>query len=255
MTEAELLTAYIEDKHRQSEDQYRMTYTGFFSFAERSAAAAFCKKQKLRHAFYGGYPDAERAVLFLLPDYMEADETFTPDEEENPLCLLACRHAAGARPLSHRDYLGSLLALGVKRDVVGDILVHEGGASIIILRSIADFLLSGYHAAGNVPLTCTVSDIGALIPPEKHTEIIRESIASARLDNVLGAAFGISRQDAASAIAHGLVFVGDSEAKKPDARITPGDKLVLRGAGKAVFLEICGTTRKGRLSVLIEKYI
>lgn len=257
MNETELLIAYIEDKHRQSEDQYRITNTNFLSLAERGVATSLCRKQKLRHAFYGGYPDAERVLLFLLPDYIDIEEStdFSPSKEDNPLCLLSCRHAVGSRPLSHRDYLGSLLSLGIKRDVIGDILVRESGADIIITRSIADFILSDYHTAGSVALTCSISDIEELVPPTTRTICIRESIASPRLDNMVSAAFGISRQDSVSAIARGTVFLNDVEVNKPDARMEPGDKLVLRGSGKAIFREIIGTTRKGRLSVLIEKYI
>ena len=253
MTETELLTAYIEDKIRQSEDQYRITSTGFLSAPEQRTAVNFCRAQGARHRLYGGYADAERAVLLLLPDYIEPD--FTPQEDDDPLCLLVCHAPASARALSHRDYLGSLLALGLKREVIGDILVRADGADILVLKSIAAFLADEYKAAGSVPLTCEIKSISALVPPEIRTETVRESVASARLDNMLSAAFGISRADAISAIARGIVFVNDAEAAKPDARVAPGDKLVLRGHGKAIFDEICGTTRKGRLSVSIRKFL
>lgn len=255
MTENELLLSYIEDKIRQAEDQYRITNTGFLSPQERSQAAVCCRRNGARHVFYGGYPDAERTILLLLPDYIENPALFVPDESDNPLCLLRCTAPQGARALTHRDYLGSLLSLGIKRDVAGDILVGKDGADIVILKSIASFLAENYTKAGNVPLSCQIAAIGELIAPEPHIEEVRKSVASVRLDNMLDAAFGISRTEAAIAISHGLVYINDIEAAKPDARLVPGDKLVLRGHGKAVFREICGTTRKGRLSVLIERYI
>lgn len=255
MTENELLLSYIEDKIRQAEDRYRITNTGFLSQQEKSQAAACCRRNGARHIFYGGYPDAERTVLLLLPDYIENSELFVPGESDNPLCLLRCAAPQDARALTHRDYLGSLLALGIKRDVIGDILVIKNGANIVILKSIAPFLAENYTKAGSVPLSCQITAIGELEAPEPHIEEIRESIASARLDNMLNAAFGISRAEASSAISHGLVYINDIEASKPDARLVPGDKLVLRGHGKAVFRELLGTTRKGRLSVLIERYI
>ena len=255
MTENELLLSYIEDKIRQAEDQYRITNTGFLSPQEKSQAAVCCRRNGARHVFYGGYPGAERTVLLLLPDYIENPELFVPDESDNPLCLLRCAAPQGVRALTHRDYLGSLLALGIKRDVIGDILVGKDGADIVILKSIAAFLAENYTKAGSVPRSCQIAAIGELEAPEPHIEEIRESVASVRLDNMLDAAFGISRAEAASAISHGLVYINDIEAAKPDARLAPGDKLVLRGHGKAVFREILGTTRKGRLSVLIERYI
>lgn len=193
MTENELLISYIEDKIRQTEEQYRITSTGFLSPQEKSQAALCCRRNGARHIFCGGYPDAERTVLLLLPDYIENPELFVPEETGNPLCLLRCTAPQGARALTHRDYLGSLLALGIKRDVIGDILVGKGGADIIILKSIAPFLAENYTKAGSVPLSCKAATIGELAAPEPHIEEMRESVASVRLDNMLDAAFGISR--------------------------------------------------------------
>ncbi len=252
MTDTELLLSHIDDKLRMCERQYSLTHTRFLNLSERSAASAHIKNQYPNHVFYGGYPDAERTALFFLPDYMEC-EPFSPEEDDMPLCVLSC-HTSSEKALTHRDYLGSLLALGLERDVIGDILVREHGADIIIMKKIAEYLLANYEKVGSVSLKVRIDPIGALIPPEKKTEWLRESVASLRLDNMLSAVFGVSRSDAVSAVSHGLVFVNDAEAKKADARVNIGDKLVLRGKGKAYFKEQGGTTRKGRLSVLFEVY-
>lgn len=254
MTENERLISLISDKIIQSERAYMLTHTNFLNLAERSAVTAFCKENGAKFHFYGGYPDAERTVLFILPDYMEADENFPSDEDEI-LCLLSCRAPMGAKSLSHRDYLGSLLALGLEREVIGDILVRENGADIIILKKISDYLLVNFNKAGNVSLKCEIQPIGELILPEIKTQIIRESIASVRLDNIICAVFGFSRTEASAQITKGLVFVNDMEILKPDARLNIGDKIVVRGKGKAYFKELGGTTRKGRLSVIFEKFI
>lgn len=254
MTENERLSALISDRIRQSEYTYSLTHTNFLSLAESSLARSLCKEQGASAVFYGGYADAERKILFILPDYMEADESF-PSEEENPCCLLVCRAPVGAKALTHRDYLGSLLSLGIEREVIGDILVRENGADIIILKSISDYLLANYMKAGHIPLKCEIQAISALVPPEQKTVTVRESIASVRLDNIISAVFNLSRAEASAEIARGMVFVNDAEATKPDARLNEGDKIVVRGHGKAYFKEIGGTTRKGRLSVLFEKYI
>ena len=227
--------------------------TGFLSLSERSSALSVCRDHGARHAFWGGFADAERTVLFILPDYIDDSAPFIPTEEDEPLCLFSCRTKQGARALSHRDYLGSLL--GVERSVIGDILVYENGADIIVMKSIAEYLLANYEKAGTTPLKTEILPITALTPPAVKTQTVRESVASLRLDNMLTAVFPISRTAAVEAIAKGLVFVNDTEAKKPDVHLHEGDKLVLRGHGKAYFREIAGTTRKGRIAVLFEKYI
>ena len=254
MTENERLISLVTDKIRKTENAYMLTHTGFLNLSERSLAASCCKENGAQSVFWGGYPEAERTVLFLLPDYMTADESF-PAEEDNPLALLDCRISAQAKKLTHRDYLGSLLSLGIERNVIGDILVRDDGADIVIMQSIGDYLLANYNKAGHTPIKCEIRPITSLVPPEQKTVTVRESVASVRLDNVIGAVFGFSRSVACEQISTGLVFVNDTEITKPDARVNVGDKLVVRGHGKAYFKEIGGTTRKGRISVIFEKYI
>jgi RNA-binding protein YlmH len=255
LNEHEIFISRIRDKILASERGYMITNTGFLSLTERSQAAVVCREHGARHAFWGGFADAERTVLFILPDYIDDSTPFLPSEEDEPLCLFSCRTKAGARALSHRDYLGSLLALGVERSVIGDILVYENGADIIIMKSIADYLLANYEKAGTTPLKTEILPITSLIPPEVKTQTVRESVASLRLDNMLAAVFPISRSAALEAIAKGLVFVDDTQATKPDAHIKEGAKIVLRGHGKVYFREIAGETKKGRIAVLFEKYI
>ena len=254
MTEAERLFSLISDKMIQSERAYMLTHTNFLSLAERSAAISFCKANGAKFHFYGGYPEAERALLFFLPDYMEADEAFSSEADE-VICLLKCRTAKSAKTLSHRDYLGALLSLGLEREVVGDILVRENGADIMILKTISDYLLVNFTKAGNVSLQCEIQPISELVLPEVKTQMIRESVASVRLDNIVSAVFGFSRSEAVLQIQKGMVFINDAETLKVDARLNIGDKIVVRGKGKAYFKEIGGTTRKGRLSVIFEKFI
>ena len=254
MTENERLLSLITDKIRKTENAYMLTHTNFLSLSERSLATSCCKENGATFVFWGGYPEAERTVLFLLPDYITADESF-PSEEDNPLCHLHCKISAQAKKLTHRDYLGSLLSLGIERGVIGDILVRDDGADIIVLQSIGDYLLANYNKAGHTPIKCELKPITSLTPPKQKTVTVRESVASVRLDNIVSAVFNFSRSVASEQISAGLVFVNDAEATKPDAKLNVGDKLVVRGQGKAYFKELGGTTRKGRISVIFEKYI
>ncbi len=255
MNEQEILISRIEDKILAAQRGYMITSTQFLSLSERSLATTVCKEHGTTFAFYGGYPEAERSILFILPDYIDNTSPFLPSEEDNPICLFSCRAKAGAKSLSHRDYLGSLLALGVERSVIGDILVYENGADILVMKSIADYLLANYEKAGNVSLKTEILPIEALTPPKIKTEEVRESVASLRLDSMVAAVFSLSRTAAAEAIERGLVFINDTEVLKTDKPLHKGDKIVLRGKGKAYFKETLGTTRKGRTAVLFEKYV
>lgn len=207
-----------------------------------------CRGQKgLRYSFYGGYEDAERTVVIFLPDYAKL-------EEHNPLALLRITQD-GYKELSHRDYLGSLIGLGIKREMIGDILVRKDGADVIITKDIGNFLLYNYGKAGRVYLNVEILPMEDIIIPEARFEEKKDTVASMRLDNVIASAFSLSRGRAAEAINSGIVFLNGLQCEKTDRLVKEGDKLVLRGKGKAKLKTVGGTTRKDRIFIVIEKYL
>ena len=231
---------------------------------------------RLRAFFYGGYSDAERRLLVFLPEYAEIEEVVPQGTsgaeatqksgsvieketivapEDCPLAVLKVRTSKGSRKLTHRDYLGSMLSLGIKREMTGDIIVYENGADIIILKEIADFLLMNYEKAGRTSLSLEITDISKLDVGNINIEEKSDTVASLRLDGLVSSVFGLSRGKAQEAIKAGLVFVNSAAAMKPDMQLEEGDKLVLRGRGKAVLREIAGRTRKDRIYIKFDKYI
>jgi RNA-binding protein YlmH len=248
MKEDSILLAGIEDKIRQCQDHYMTTNSDFLDMRQRTLAEAQCRQHKgLRCCFYGGYEEAERTVAVFLPDYAEL-------ADNDPLALLRITQD-GKKALSHRDYLGSLLGLGIKREIIGDILVREDGADIVIMKDMADFLLYNYEKAGRTSLKAEIISIGQIIVPENRFEEKRDTVASLRLDNLIASAFSVSRGRAAEAIAGGLVFVNGQQSEKADRMVKEGDKVVLRGKGKILLKSVGGVTRKDRISSVIHKYI
>jgi RNA-binding protein YlmH len=248
MKEDDILLAGIEDKIRQCEDHYTATNTTFLDVRQRTLAETKCRQHKgLRHVFYGGYEDAERTVAVFLPDYAELSD-------HDPLALLRITQS-GQKTLTHRDYLGSILGLGIRREIIGDILVRDNGADIVIIKEMGDFLLFNYEKAGRASLKVEVVSIGDILLPEVRFEEKRDTVASLRLDNVVASAFNLSRGKAAEAIERGLVFVNGLETLKADRPIKEGDRLVLRGKGKVLLKAASGATKKDRIPVVILKYL
>ncbi len=263
MKEDHFFLAQIEDKIAQSENRYIVTRTGFMDAHQQSLARQYCRKHHIpvteasladrpdrmpvRTVFYGGYEDAERVILINLPEYADL-------ETEDPLAVIRAEKKEGSRELTHRDYLGSLTGLGIKRDLIGDILVRGDGADIIVLNEIADFLLTHYAKAGRTALSLAPVGIEELIVPERQLQRITDTVSSLRLDCIVASAFGLSRKKAAEAIARGIVFVDHVEAAKPDAQVEEGSSIVLRGKGKARLAEVGGRSRKDRQYIAIEKY-
>lgn len=254
MDEYGLLIAGIEDRKRQCEERYMISNTAFLDLKQRSDAESYVKKLKMSdYVFWGGYPGAERCVLVFLPDYIQISsdsaDIFEEYEEDNPLAVIRADYSGRSRELSHRDYLGSLMALGIKRECIGDILVNKTGADIIVLREICEFLLLNYGKAGNTYLNIEKTDFSQLRIPEFRIREKSDTVASLRLDNVISSAFSVSRSAASDSIKAGLVFVNSIQTEKTDFTVKQGDVLVFRGKGKAVLSEVGGKSRRDRLYI------
>ena len=254
--ENDILISHALDLARRCREEYVVTATPFCDMAQRDILNAAVRCCGAKYEFFGGYDDAERAVCVFLPDYIDDMAAFFAENPDDcPIEVLRCTCKSGSPPLSHRDHLGSLMALGIKRETIGDILVYEGGADIVILKEMEKYLLSEYKSAGRVNFETAALGISKLRAPKIRTETVRGSVASPRLDNMISEAFSLSREAAAQAIEAGLVFIDGAKTVKSDARVGEGSKLVLRGRGKVVFRETAGTTRRGRISVIFEKYV
>ena len=258
MNDDKLILAQAEDRIEQCRSYDMLTHTGFLDARQQSLARRSFGTQQgdAQLLYYGGYDDADRVIMVCLPYYMSDDaapvrELLTVIRATAPKGSHASR---SGRSLSHSDYLGALMGLGIKRTVVGDILVREDGADIIVLTEIADYLMQTFASAGRSHLSLARLPIEALIVPEHETHEIHDTVASLRLDAVLAAAFRLPRGKAADAIRQGLVFVDHLEATKADMPVEEGAELVIRHKGKAILSEVGGRSRKDRINVTFTKF-
>lgn len=251
MNDDALLIAQLEDKASQAADRYMITSGFFLDSHQRKVADDFFRSRPfpVEVCFYGGYSDAERCMPVFLPDYA------SPDDMKELLSVIRVSTAKGGKKLTHRDYLGSLLALGIDREVTGDILVRGEdselgpGADIIVQASMADFILTNYTKAGRSYLEASLHAIDELHVEPVTAAAQHDTVASLRLDSITASAFRMSRAKASEAIRRGLVSVNSMEAMKPDQILAEGDKVVLRGKGRIILSEIGGNSRKERIRV------
>lgn len=252
-SEERMFLAHVRDQARICREQNYMTYTKFMDMRQRSLAAAYLEQVRAeRYVFYGGYDEAERCVLLFYPDYWEEDDAKAP--ENVPICLIRAKKSP-ADTLSHRDYLGSLMGLGIQRECVGDILVTEEGAELLVLADMAEFILTHYEKAGRKRLRLSQEPLEHLHTAKEDSRTVRASVASLRLDGVLAAAFGLSRSEAATQIRKGLVYQNFRLSSKADHEVAAGDVLNIRGKGKAEITEIGGQSRKGRIFLEIRRFL
>ena len=204
------------------------------------------------YSFYGGYSGAERAVAIFSSEFTYADEL---DEYQNRIMKVLEITPLGRNSLTHRDYLGALMSLGIKREVTGDILVREDVCSIIVLGDIAGFIAGNLDKVGNTGISLKISEIADLNIPEPKTKEIKATLSALRLDSLCAPAFGISRSLAADFIKTGKVQLNWEVSLRPDKSVQEGDTVSLRGKGRAVLEKVGGMTKKDRISVNIRKLV
>lgn len=259
MTEKEILFSKALDKKQSALENSMITYTNFLSMDERTELLPLERKFPSEvHTFYfGGYEDAERTVAVFVPSFYETGdniiEFFADNEDENPISLIKLTKDRFST-LSHRDYLGSLMGLGIKREVLGDIITAKDGCYIFCLKSIAKYICENMTKAGRGSVECSVCSIDELPKTEETAEEVFLSVASLRLDNIISASFNLSRTLSVDAINKGIVFVNSVRATKTDMPVKEKDKVVLRGKGKIILSEIIGQNKKGRTHVNIKRY-
>lgn len=249
-----LLLARALDKLELARQRNIPACTGFLSPQERVSVENLLNAcGHPRHLFFGGYEGAERTVCAFLPDWQEAED-WQGDGESCPVRALRCTWSGGQK-LTHRDFLGSILGLGLDREKVGDLLVADGRCDVLALEEVADFLVFHMEQAGRVKLKCSPLPLDRLEPPAVETRTIRDTVSSLRLDAVAASGFSLSRGRAAELISSGKFQLNHRECTKPDRPVAEGDVLSCRGLGKCAVKTVGGPSKKGRIMIELERYV
>lgn len=197
---------------------------------------------------WGGYEGAERLMAGFYPEY-GADEGFPVGAVK---ILYNKKYSGG---LSHRDFLGSVLGLGIERGKIGDIVVSDGCAYVICISDVIDFIAANLEKVGRTAVRCeAVFDLEGCIPSPEIKEVVK-TVASLRLDAVIGAAFNLSRGTAAEAVKSGRVFINHLPQESVSKKAAEGDIITLRGKGRIKLLEVLGSTKKDKLIIKLQSFV
>lgn len=251
--EERITLAHFLDQLERSARRNVPAATHFLTPQEQSMARSLLSHLGREDAavFAGGYEGAERQAALFLPDYLDASDY--RGAEDYPLCAVRCTFRGEDRP-SHRDFLGSLMGLGIRREMVGDLLVGEESCDILLKREVLSFVLQNYTSAGRTRLRTAEVSLAHLHLPEQQRQTISATVAALRLDNLLAAGFRISRSRAAELIRAGRVEVNWRGCGKVSAPCAQGDVFSVRGMGKCTLAETGGLSKKGRITVRMERY-
>lgn len=263
-SEKELFEARLADLCRRAE-RYEPCMSPFLSPRECFLAAQYMKRYAT-DAFgvlYGGYDGFERGRLLVLPEYL-ADESAlwsaadvrerVPELADEAVAALLVQ-GSGYRTLSHRDYLGSLLGLGLERAVIGDIAVRDDRSAIVLCDArITPFLLSELSTVGSDKVKIKPFTLTPEFTVPREFEAISDTVASPRLDAVVASLARLSREGAQQALTKGLVEMDYEPCDKADKSVAEGAIISIRGQGKFIVRSLSGLTKKGRYRLLADKY-
>ncbi len=248
-----LLLARVLDKLELAQNRGVPAHTFFLSLAERTAVEGLIAASgHPRHLFWGGHGEAERTVCAFLPDWLEGEDW--QQGEDCPIRAVRVSYPENAK-LTHRDFLGSILGLGITREKVGDLLVGEGACQVVLLGEVEKVLLTQLDQVGRQRVRVAPMAVEELTPPVLQVKVVRDTVATLRLDAVASAGFSLARSKMANHITSGKVALNGRECVKPDRTVAQGDVITCRGLGKCVLKEVSGRSKKGRTMIFMERYV
>ncbi|MBR6403693.1 MAG: hypothetical protein IKS48_09960 [Eubacterium sp.] len=248
------LTELAEKAYREN----RYIFTDFLNISQLSAYHEM-KKEFIQtgSSLFGGCPECERCVVrFGSEDTLGYDQPF-------PIAVLkiAPVNPKFAEKLTHRDYLGSIIGLGLEREKIGDIIIKESEdkrigqiAFIFVIDSISDYIIENLGYVKHTHVSVTVSET---FPDEARPHLEEESIivSSNRLDAIISRIYKFSRDGALKHITEGKVFVNGITRTENAKPLKDGDIVSVRGKGKFIMSGVGGTTKKDKIYINIQKYI
>ena len=251
MDKDEEIKRHIRDLADRCYRQGRYTYTDFLNMADQSAF--FDMERELDfvpYSLFGGTCGSERKILrFGSADTLGYEESF-------PIrCISAVPSAPRfAQELTHRDFLGAVMSLGIERDLIGDIIVRDNCAYIFCLDSMADYISGSLDKVKHTTISCEVTKEvpkGAL-PRFSEEEFV---VSTPRCDAVTAKAYNLSRSKSIDLFRSKKVFLNGRQLENNSLSLKPGDIISVRGYGKFIFSGVSAQTGKGRCRIKIKRYV
>lgn len=261
MENKDLLLARFRELAKRCDLRDIPQHTDFLNVSEQALFYELCGEVRaVPHCFYGGHGEAERNVLLFLPSYMREEaggaQTALPELFADIVACIKIRPRGEkfSDALTHRDYLGALMNLGIERDQLGDILTDGTTAYLFCMADIAEFICGELLRVRHTPVSCeriTLSDCRVL----PKFEELSVNVASERLDAVISAVYKLSRGVSAELIAAERVYADGKTVRQPGSGLRNGARVSVRGYGKFIYEGAERETKKGRLYVKIRKFV
>ncbi len=256
----DLIRKRILDADRASYGHNILKTVGFLSVEEQSIYHSLSREfMSDMHFLSGGDEDNDRAIAFFVPDHIGTEQAL---EEAIEAIICEPVNHRFADELTHRDYLGAMMNLGIERECIGDIRILKGthaGALIYAGADMAEYIARNLTKVKHTSVDCSCMSLSELkasdITGTQEFEELAVNVASERVDAVIAAVYHVARQKAADVINAERVYINGQVVSSAGKTLKEGDKISVRGTGKFIYDGISGTSKKGRLFADIRKYV
>lgn len=240
----------VIDKANSTIKNYDVKFTDFLNPYEiKNAKSLLNSNSDIKYTVDGGYDKAERSIISIYPFYMEYEDI------ENNLRFLQIEGNFKFKSISHKDYLGSLMSLGIKREKVGDIIIHDNFCQVIVSYDICDFIIMNLNKVSNNKVSVFEITKDKIIPSLQNYKEISFTVSSRRLDCIISGLYNISRQDSLKYINSERVNVNYEKIISPSKEIKEESLISVRGKGRAIISKSEDITKKGRIKVIAKLII
>ncbi|WP_066318269.1 RNA-binding protein [Bacillus sp. FJAT-29814] len=231
------------------ENQYSSKLTDFLDPREQHILKMIVGESgDVKYALFGGSHHSERKRALLYPDYL------APTDEDFQITLFEIFYPKKFVKIEHRQVLGTLMSLGLKRGKFGDILMNDNGqVQFFAAREIGEYIKNNVESIGRAGVKLAEAAIGQAIPSEEHWEDTELTVSSLRLDTVISGVCNLARQKSQNLVGAGLVKVNWTVIENPAFICEPGDMISVRGYGRVKILQLDGKTKKEKWRITVGK--
>ena len=240
------LVSRLKELSKRSFNRGIWTYSEFLTMAEQALVAS---TSECSFELVGGFEAAERRIAVF------GSEENCGYQYEAPLKVIKIEPVSKkfSDNLSHRDFLGSIMSLGIKREVLGDIVIRENTGYVVCLENIAEYLCDNIVQIKHTTVHCEVLDSmpeGAMSEPTEKEVLV----SSERVDAVVSAVYNLSRSDSKELFDQKKIFIDSKSVISPSAALKEGNVVSVRGKGRFKYFGVVRQTKKGKIAVSVAVY-
>jgi len=234
--ENNLIISKIKDKIKIFEKTNKINSTNFLEPVELAIVKSVLKE--IPHTIFGGIEDSERNIIIIGTEDIQDFSTF-----------ISILEIESNFNLNHRDILGSILGLGIKRDIIGDIIINQNKANVFIIPEMQNYIIQNLQKIGKEKVNVKSISFNEIIKPAENFKEFITTVASCRLDAIISSAFGISRELSSKLVENDKVKLNYISVTNSSKKISQDDLISVRGYGRIILKSVIGETRKDRVKV------